>query len=101
MLGRDPRLGQAALGEQLTQPARVLAIGLSAPLATPQRARLHRLGQMRNRTRGHERVTDEQPARARLHRDIDLAAAKALRPALDGHRRGIDATPAHLARFDV
>jgi hypothetical protein len=101
MLGRDPRLGQAALGEQLTQPARVLAIGLSAPRATPQRARLHRLSQMRNRTRGHERVTDKQPARARLHRDLDLPAGEALHPARHGRRRRIDPAAHHLTRIGV
>jgi hypothetical protein len=47
VLGRNPRLRQPAIGEQFAQPPGVLAIGLRAPLATPQRARLHRLGQTR------------------------------------------------------
>jgi len=101
MLGRDPRLRQAALGEQFAQPPRVLAIGLGAPLATPQRARLHRLGEMRDRARGHERVADEQPARARLHRNSDLPAGEALHPARHRRRRRVDPTAAHLARLGV
>src|SRR3954447_5856398 len=39
VLGRDPRLGQPALGEQLAQPPGVLAVGLGAPLA-PRNARV-------------------------------------------------------------
>jgi hypothetical protein len=35
VLARDPGLGQPPVGEQLTRPTRVLAIGLGAPLATP------------------------------------------------------------------
>ena len=76
VLGRDPRLGEPAVGQQLAQPARVLAIGLRATLATPQRTRLHRLGQMRHRTGADQRVTDEQPPRAGLDRDIDPRPAK-------------------------
>jgi len=73
MLGRDPCLRQPAVGEQLAQPPGVLAVGLGAPLAAAQRARLHGLGQVRDRARGDQRVADEQPAGAGLHRDIDLA----------------------------
>src|SRR5215212_2454899 len=76
MLGRNPRLRQPTIAEQLAQPARVLAIGLGTALATAQRARLHRLGEMWPRARLDQGVTDEQPACGRLHRDIDLAAAE-------------------------
>ena len=93
--------GKPAIGEQLAQPARVLAIGLRAPLATPQRARLHRLGQMRHRARRRERVADEQPARARLDRDIDPRPAKRLAHARHGRRRGVDPPAHHLARLGV
>ena len=99
MLGRDPRLRQPPLGEQLAQPAGVLAIGLGPALATAQRARLDRLGQMRHRARSDQRVADEQPARAGLHRDVDLAALEALRPARDGRRRRVDPAATHLARL--
>ena len=101
VLGRDPRLGQPAVGQQLAQPARVLAIGLRAPLAPPQRARLHRLGQMRHRPGGDQRVTDKQPPGAGLHRDAQLAAIEALNPPRHGHRRGIDPPAQHLARRGV
>ena len=72
VLGRDPGLRQPAVGEQLAQPPGVLAVGLGAALATPQRARLDRLGQMRLGARGDQRVTHEQPAGARLDRDPHL-----------------------------
>jgi hypothetical protein len=101
VLGRDPRLRQPPVGEQLAQPLRVLAIGLSAPLAPPQRPRLHRLGQMRHRARRHQRIADEQPARARLHRNMHLTAAKAFRPARHGRRRRGDAATHHLTRLGV
>ncbi|HEY6694427.1 MAG TPA: hypothetical protein VI006_16365 [Solirubrobacteraceae bacterium] len=101
MHGRDPRLRQPPLGEQLAQPAGVLAIGLGAPLAPAQRARLDRLGQMRHRARGDQRVTDKQPPGAGLHRDIDLARIEALDPAGDGRRRGVNPTAAHLPRARV
>jgi len=90
-----------ALKEQFAQPFRVLAIGLRAPLGTPQRPRLHRLGQMRHRAGPNERVTDEQPARARLDRHVDLLARKARHPTPHGRRRRVDPPPADLARFGV
>jgi len=100
MLGRDPGLRQTSVGEQLAQPPGVLAIGLGAALASPQRARLDRLGQVRLGTGGDQRVAHEQPARARLHRDLDLAL-KAPDPRADGRRRRVDPTPAHLPGLDV
>jgi hypothetical protein len=72
----DPRL--TTLVEQLAQPAGVLAIGLGPLLAAAQCARLDRLGQMRHRARGHQRVAREQPARVRLDRDMHLAASEVL-----------------------
>ena len=76
MLGRDPRLRQPPLREQLAEPQRVLAVGLRATLATPQRPRLHGLGQMRSPTARLDALCDEQPARARLDRDMHLTTAK-------------------------
>jgi len=101
MLGRDPRLRQPALGEQFAQPPSVLAIGLGAALATTQRARLHRLGQMRHRAGPNERIAHEQPARASLDGDIDLASIEASDPPCDRRRRGINPTAAHLTRVGV
>jgi hypothetical protein len=95
VLGRDPRLRQPPVGEQFAQPARALTIGLGAALAPAQGARLHRLGQMRHRAGGHQRVTDEQPARARLHRDMHLPAIKPPRPPFHGRRRRVDAATHH------
>ena len=51
---------------------------------------------MRHDARGDERVADEQPARAGLHRNLHLTARETLPPALDGRRHGIDPTPAYL-----
>jgi hypothetical protein len=70
-------------------------------VATAQRARLDRLGQMRHRARRDQCVTDEQPPGAGLHRDVQLAPAEAPGPASDRRRRGIDPTAAHLPRVDV
>ena len=82
-------------------PARVLAVGLGATLAATQRTRLDRLGQMRHRSSSHERVADEQPARAGLNRDMQLATAEALRSARHRRRRRLDPTSHHLARVSV
>ncbi len=59
-----------------------------------------RLGQMRHRAGPNERVTDEQPARARLDRHVDLLA-QARHPTPHGRRRRVDPPPADLARFGV
>ena len=56
---------------------------------------------MRHRPRRDQRVTHEQPARARLHRDMHLAAPEALRPAPDRRRRGLNAATHHLTRHGV
>jgi hypothetical protein len=96
VLGRDPRLRQPPVGEQFAQPARVLTIGLGAALAPAQGARLHRLGQMRHRAGGHQRVTDEQPARARLQpRHTPPGDQTASRPPFHGRRRRVDAATHH------
>jgi hypothetical protein len=92
---------QPPVSEQFTQPSRVLTIGLGAALATPQRARLDGLGQMRHRRGGGQRIADEQPARAGLHCDVDRAAIEALGPARDRRRCGVDPAAEHLARLGV
>jgi hypothetical protein len=89
--------GNRPSARQLAQPPGVLAIGLRAPLATPQGTCLHRLGEMRNRAGGRERVAHEQPARARLDCDIDLLAGEATRPARHSRRRRVDTAAHHLA----
>jgi len=101
VLGRDPRLGQPALGEQFLQPAGVLAIGLRSALAPAQRARLDRLGQMRRCAGGGQPIAHEQPAGSRLDGDMDLVAAEARQPAADGRRRRIDPTARYLGRLGV
>jgi hypothetical protein len=99
--GRDPGLGQAPLAEQRPQPARVLAVGLGAPLLTPQRARLDRLGEMRHSTRLGQRLAHKQPARAGLDRDLNLRAGEAPDPLAHGLRRRADAAAVNLARLLV
>jgi hypothetical protein len=90
VFGRDPGLRQPAIGDQLAQPASVLAIGLGPALATAQRARLDLLSEMRLSARAHERVTHEQPAGARLDRDPHAAPSEASDPGPDRRRRRID-----------
>jgi hypothetical protein len=59
------------------------------------------LGKVRGRTGSLKRAGDEEPARARFNRDVDLAARKALCEALNCRRRRIDPPPRHLARLGV
>ncbi len=62
---RDVRLGQPALLYQQPQMPRVGAVGLGAPLATPQGGGVGRFGQMRNQPRPREPLaTNRQPAHA-------------------------------------
>jgi hypothetical protein len=101
MRGRDQGLRQPPLQEQRAQPPGVLAVGLGAPLPAPQGAGLDRLGQMRDGARLHKRLAHKQPARAGLHRDMQLRAGEPLRPLAHGRRRGPDAAAPHLARLLV
>jgi hypothetical protein len=48
-----------------------------------------------------QRITDEQPAGARLHRDLDPPASEPRRPPRHGRRRRIDPTAHHLARVGI
>jgi hypothetical protein len=95
---RDPGLGQAPLAEQGAQPARVLAVGLGAPLVAPQGARLDRLGKMSDSTGLGQRLADKQPASAGLDRDPNLHAGEAPDPLAHGLRRRADAAALNLAR---
>ena len=101
VLRRDPGFRQPFLGKQRAQPARVLAIGLRAPLAPAQRARLDRLGEMRDRTGTLKRLGDEQPAGARLERDLHLAILEACGPALHRAGRRVDPPARQLAGVGV
>jgi hypothetical protein len=101
MRRRDPGLRQSALAEQLPQPAGVLAVGLGAPLLAAQRARLDRLGQMRNDARLDQRLADKQPARARLDRNVDFLAGELPGPRPNSLRRGRYPAAAHLPRLLV
>src|SRR5829696_5880818 len=98
---RDPGLRQPTVAEQRAQPAGVLAVGLGAPLLAPQRARLDRLGQMRDRPGLDQRLAHKQPARARLDRDVKLPVAEPARPLAHGLRRGPHPTSLDLARLLV
>jgi hypothetical protein len=98
---RDPGLGQPALAEQRAQPARILAVGLGAPLPAPQRARLDRLGETRHSTRFGQRLAHKQPARAGLDRDVNVGAGEAPDPIAHGPRRRADAAALNLARLLV
>jgi hypothetical protein len=52
-------------------------------------------------TRRAERLAHEQPARARLDRDVDLLVREASDPTADTLRRGSDAATMELARLPV
>jgi hypothetical protein len=101
VLGRLPGLGQAPLSEQLAQVTRVRAVGLCAPLAATQRARLRRLGQVRRRTSGAQLLAHEQPAGRRLDRDLNALAGKALHPGADSGAARLDPAAAELTRFGI
>jgi hypothetical protein len=101
MRRRDPGLRQPTRGEQLSQPAGVLAVGLGAPLLAAQRARLDRLGEMRNGARLGERLANEQPARARLDRDMHLLAGKAPNPLANTLRCSANPATPKLSRLAV
>jgi hypothetical protein len=53
---------------------------------------------MRHRAHLHQRLAHEQPARARLDRDVDLLAREPLHPRPNSLRRGRYPATAHLAR---
>jgi hypothetical protein len=93
-----------ALGKQFVQPARVLAIGLGAPHAPAQRARLDRLSQMRKRAGGHQRDGHKsQPVHASTatsirwpaKRPVQRATAVGVRDKSD--LRSIHVNPATIA----
>jgi hypothetical protein len=99
--GGDPRLRQPALGEQRPQPARVGAIGLGVTLLASQRARLRRLGQVHHHTGARQHLIDEQPARARLHRDLHVLAGELPNPIADRLPIGPEPASQDLARLGV
>jgi len=79
--------------------ASIRAVGLRALLVATQRARLRRLGQMRNRADRGQLLDHEPPPRRRLQSDLELTAAK---PGKEPpHTRPVprrDARPPDLAR---
>jgi hypothetical protein len=82
-------------------PARVLAVGLGAPLAAAARPRLGRLGQVRDGPSLTQRLTHEQPTRAGLDRDDDPPAPEAPNPT--AHRLPVrrNTPTVDLARFRI
>ena len=101
MCGRDRGLGQPTLHQQRAQPARVLAVGLGAPLAAAARARLGRLGKVRYGARLTQRLGNEQPAGAGLDRDVDPLASEAPDPTAHRLRIRGNAATVDLARLSV
>jgi hypothetical protein len=73
---------------------------LGTTLLAAQRVGLDWLGEMRH-TRLGERLADEQPARARLNRNVNLLATKAPNPVTNTLRRGANTTTLDLARLAV
>jgi hypothetical protein len=104
VLGRDPRLRQPALAEELAQEPRVGAVRLGPLLATTQGRRVGRLGEVGLHTRPAELLDDEAPARAALERDGHVGPpGEALgEPAPQGRpRRRADLARAHLAAVGI
>jgi hypothetical protein len=101
MRRRQPRLGQTAFAEQLAQVASVGTIGLRASLLPPAGARLGGLGKMRPRARLGQRATNEQAARTRLDRDLDLLTRETLDPGANSRRCRVTAAAAQLPRLGI
>ena len=101
--GRDPALGQPALGQQLPQVPGVGLVGLGVPLAAAGERGVGRLGQVRAQPgRGHL-LGDVPPPGAPLERERDIAA-----PGEPGQPRpqvlpvrGRDLPARHLPRHGV
>jgi hypothetical protein len=70
-------------------------------LFAAQRACLGRLGQMRHDSRSVERLIDEQPPRARLHRHLHVLAGKLRHPLADRLAVTADAATHDLARLGI
>ena len=87
---RDPRLRQPPLTQQRPQPARVRAIGLGVALLAAQRARLRRLGQVRDRTRRRQRLAHEQPP---VHASTATSTCSPAKPDPRADRLPISANP--------
>ena len=68
VVGRDPRLGQLARVQQISEQPGVGAIGLGVLLASPHRLRVRRLGQVRLEARRGDLLDHVSPASAALHR---------------------------------
>lgn len=78
MIGRDPRLRQPPVHQQLPQMPGVSAVGLGPLLLPAQRARLRRLAQMHPRANATQLLAHEAPARRRLQRHLELQARESL-----------------------
>lgn len=87
--------------QQLPEPAGVHPVGLRAALATPQRGRLDRLGEMRDRAAALQRAGDEQPAGTRPDRDVHHPAGEPPDPLLDRVRSRVDPPAQQLAGRSV
>jgi len=78
----NPRLGQPAILEELTQVLRVQPVGLGVPLLAPGRRGLAGIGQVHPDPDPLALLGDEPPAGASLHRQIHLShAGESLQPA--------------------
>lgn len=84
VFGRDPRLRQPPLDQQVAQVARVALVGLGAPLRTARRRRVGRLGELNRGAGALELLDDEPPASGRLHGGLDVLARPAAQERAEG-----------------
>jgi hypothetical protein len=81
--------------------AGVGAVGLRVPLLASPCVYLGRLGKVGSRARLGKRLTDKQPARASLDRDLDPLVGEALDPGTDSARGRLAPSAGELARLGV
>jgi hypothetical protein len=102
VIGRDPRLRHAREHQQLAQMPGIRAIALGALLVAAPRGGLRRLGQMHPGADRAQLLDHEPPARRRLQRHLQLAAAEALQE--PPHRLAVrrrHPRPTHLTGLGV
>jgi hypothetical protein len=88
VLGRDPRLRQPPLQQQVAQVAGVALVGLGAPLRAARRGGVGRLGQLNRGAGALQLLDDEPPAGGRLHRGLDVLARPAAQEDAQGRAVG-------------
>jgi hypothetical protein len=102
MSGRNPRLPQLPVQQQLQHVVAVGPVGLGATLAAAPGRRLGRVSQMRVVPRAGDLLAHEAPASRALEREVDNAALEASKPFAERLARyGRDLAPLERTRLEV